>query len=132
MEAQYAHRLEKRGQLKIVYVMLDANYTTLSTPESVSGWLGLMIGESMWQRAFGDDNCDPEQAILQTTQHILAVFTAALQESETTMLNVAVQDHIMVTKAGSKTGKIGTVIDADWNGMVKVDKVILVEAIILV
>ena len=79
MEAQYAHRLEKRGQLEIVYVMLDENYTTLSSPESVSGWLGLIIGEAMWQRCFckedgqvgEDDLADTELVIRDTYYEIL-------------------------------------------------------------
>lgn len=42
-EAKYANDLFKRGKLHIVYVMMDQNYHTRSSPDSVNGWLGIMV-----------------------------------------------------------------------------------------
>jgi len=42
-EAKYANDLFKKGKLKIIYIMMDANYHTRSAPDSVNGWLGIMV-----------------------------------------------------------------------------------------
>ena len=47
-EAEYAKQKKK----KLVFIMLDPNYTTVSSPSSVSGWLGLMIGAQIWYPCF--------------------------------------------------------------------------------
>ncbi len=39
--------LEKRGLLKIIYVMMDENYTTVTNP-AVDGWLAMYIGDNIW------------------------------------------------------------------------------------
>jgi hypothetical protein len=38
----------KKQKLNIIYVMLDKNYTTVSTPNCVDGWLGIMLGDALW------------------------------------------------------------------------------------
>jgi hypothetical protein len=43
LEASYASVLSKRGQVKIVFVMMDEKYTTVSAPEYCDGWLGALI-----------------------------------------------------------------------------------------
>jgi hypothetical protein len=48
MEAKYANDRFKRGRLKLLYVMMDAQYTTRSEPECVDGWLGIMLGDALW------------------------------------------------------------------------------------
>ena len=47
-EAQYARGREKRGRVKMLYVMTDAKYTSVSEPEAVDGWLGMMVGQQLW------------------------------------------------------------------------------------
>ena len=44
MEATYACHLAKRGELRLCFVMMDENYTTVTTPHYCDGWLGLMTG----------------------------------------------------------------------------------------
>ena len=48
MEAKYANQLYKKGKLQIFYVMMQADYTTVSEPDSCDGWLGIMIGDALW------------------------------------------------------------------------------------
>jgi hypothetical protein len=48
MEAKYANDMHKRGKVKLVFAMMDQDYTTRSSPEYVDGWLGLMIGDQLW------------------------------------------------------------------------------------
>lgn len=45
MEAKYASLRAKRDFLKILFVMMNEDYTTLSIPEACDGWLGIMIGK---------------------------------------------------------------------------------------
>ena len=47
-EGKYANAFYKRGKLSIIYVMMDANYTTVSSPNYVDGWLGIMVGDNLW------------------------------------------------------------------------------------
>jgi hypothetical protein len=47
-EANYANQLRKKGKVNILYVMMQEGYTTVSEPDSVDGYLGLMIGASLW------------------------------------------------------------------------------------
>ena len=48
LEASYASVLSKRGAVKLVFVMMNANYTTVSEPEYVDGWLGILVGGALW------------------------------------------------------------------------------------
>ena len=54
---RYTNDLHKRGKLKIIFVMMDETYTTRST-ESVDGWLGIMIGDNLWQALWADKQLD--------------------------------------------------------------------------
>ena len=47
-EGSYARQQEKRGKLKIIYVMMQQQYTTVSSPECVDGWLGIMVADKLW------------------------------------------------------------------------------------
>jgi hypothetical protein len=47
-EAKYARAREGRGGLKLIYVMMDENYHTKSSPRQVDGWLGFMVGTELW------------------------------------------------------------------------------------
>jgi hypothetical protein len=51
-EATYARQFEKKGKLKIIYVMMQSDFTTVSQPDSVDGWLGIMVGNSLWCGSF--------------------------------------------------------------------------------
>jgi hypothetical protein len=42
------------GKLKVIYVMLQEEYTTVSEPESVDGYLSVMIGDLTWAPLFGE------------------------------------------------------------------------------
>eukprot|EP01034_Spumella_vulgaris_P037508 gene37508-46274_t len=48
LEAKYANQLVKKGKLRLIFLMMQNNYTTVSTPDSCDGWLGLMIGDALW------------------------------------------------------------------------------------
>ena len=47
-EATYARQFEKKGKLKMIYVMMQSDFTSVSQPDSVDGWLGAMLGNSLW------------------------------------------------------------------------------------
>jgi hypothetical protein len=47
-EAAYARQLEKKGRMKLVYIMMQEEYTTVSDPESVDGWLGVQLSDKLW------------------------------------------------------------------------------------
>lgn len=48
MEANYANQLAKKGILRTAFVMMQSDYTTVSSPHSVDGWLGFMVGDALW------------------------------------------------------------------------------------
>jgi hypothetical protein len=52
VEAKKARGLVKKGQLKMLYVMVSDDYTTLSQPEACDGWLGHMVGQDAWYALF--------------------------------------------------------------------------------
>ena len=52
LEANYAHSCAKDG-LKLIYVMCEEDYTTVSS-ERITGWLGLLIGQELWYPAWKD------------------------------------------------------------------------------
>ena len=54
MEAKYAGIRKNKGLLECVYVMMDKNYTTCSSPKSVDGWLGMRVGDSLWYPLWED------------------------------------------------------------------------------
>ena len=47
-EAEYARSLEKDKKLDMVYVMMQQDYTTVSAPDSVEGWLRMYMGSKLW------------------------------------------------------------------------------------
>jgi hypothetical protein len=47
-EGSYARQQEKKGKLKIIYVMMQEQYTTVSSPECVDGWLAIMVADKLW------------------------------------------------------------------------------------
>ncbi len=55
MEAKYANDMHKRGKVKLVFIMMEQDYTTRSSPEYVDGWLGLMIGDHLWHAMWAQD-----------------------------------------------------------------------------
>ena len=52
IEAKYSAARSKKGLLKIIYVMMDKDYTTHSSPRCIDGWLALMVGEDLWCLTF--------------------------------------------------------------------------------
>jgi GTPase SAR1 family protein/DNA-binding Lrp family transcriptional regulator len=50
-EAEYCNQKRK----PLLFVMLEENYHTLSFPEEVEGWLGLMIGTRLWYALWNID-----------------------------------------------------------------------------
>jgi len=48
MEANYANDLFKKSKLNVIFVMMEEDYHTRSTPDQVDGWLGFMVGGSLW------------------------------------------------------------------------------------
>lgn len=55
VEADYASVRAKQGKLRLVFVMLSEDYTTVSSPEHCDGWLGLIIGASVWHPLWHPD-----------------------------------------------------------------------------
>ena len=55
MEAKYANDMHKRGKVQLVFVMMEREYTTRSSPEYVDGWLGLMISDQLWHGMWAGD-----------------------------------------------------------------------------
>ena len=53
-EAEYASTLSRRGQLQILYCMMDEGYTTVSSPSFVDGWLRFLMGSSYWYGLWND------------------------------------------------------------------------------
>jgi hypothetical protein len=53
LEHTYAFNAEKKGRLKIFYVMMDPSFTSCSEPP-VDGWLGFRMGDFLWARLFDD------------------------------------------------------------------------------
>jgi hypothetical protein len=49
-EAKYAHARsnQTKDSVKLIYVMMDEQYHTRSSPRQVDGWLGFMVGTEMW------------------------------------------------------------------------------------
>ena len=47
-EAIFARQREKDKKLKIVYVMMQSDFTTVSRPEHVEGWLGFYVADNLW------------------------------------------------------------------------------------
>ena len=47
-EAKFAKQKEKAKRLKIIYVMMQSDYTTVSEPDYVEGWLAMYIGDKLW------------------------------------------------------------------------------------
>jgi hypothetical protein len=47
-EANYARSRSLSHNLKLVYVMVNEGYHTRSSPRSVDGWLGFMVGSELW------------------------------------------------------------------------------------
>lgn len=54
MEASYANQLQKKGKTKIIFVMAQQNYTTVSSPYCCDGWLGVTIGDALWYPLWDD------------------------------------------------------------------------------
>lgn len=40
--------MKKNHGLKLLYVMVDDGYTTVSKGRTVDGWLGFMVGGELW------------------------------------------------------------------------------------
>jgi hypothetical protein len=55
IEADYAKMLARRGLTKVVFLMMNEHYTTVSSPKFCDGWLGIMIGTEMWYPLWTDD-----------------------------------------------------------------------------
>jgi TIR domain len=47
-EAKYANQLCRQGLLQIIYVMMDEGYTPNSKPNRMDGWLGFIVGDSIY------------------------------------------------------------------------------------
>ena len=51
-EAKYAHQRRDKGKVKIHYVMMQREYTTVSKPDCIEGALALWIGDEIWYSLF--------------------------------------------------------------------------------
>ena len=47
-EASYAHQLKDKGKVKLIYVMVQQEFTTVSKPDCIQGPLALWIGDALW------------------------------------------------------------------------------------
>ena len=48
MEFKYSNKRFKQNKLKIIYVMMQQDYTTVSDPDCCDGYLGVAIGDALW------------------------------------------------------------------------------------
>ncbi len=48
LEAEYAFGYRQGGSLQLLFVMCEPDYTCTSKPDRVSGWLGIMVGQTLW------------------------------------------------------------------------------------
>mmetsp|Transcript_12712 Transcript_12712/g.17341 ORF Transcript_12712/g.17341 Transcript_12712/m.17341 type:complete len:618 (+) Transcript_12712:226-2079(+) len=64
-EGKYTNAMYKKGMLNIIYVMMDGDYY-----KSVDGWLGIMLGDSLWYPLWDAQN------VIQTASDIAANVTA--------------------------------------------------------
>ena len=53
-EAKYAHLRRDRGKVKVHYVMMQREYTTVSKPDCIEGELALWIGNEIWYSLFDE------------------------------------------------------------------------------
>lgn len=47
-EADYASTCAKRKEVKLLFVMMNEEYTTVSKPKHCDGWLGILVGGNFW------------------------------------------------------------------------------------
>lgn len=59
LEANYINQRASKGLLEVIYVMMEEDYTTVSEPEAVDGYLGLMIGGSLWYPLWDEQQITP-------------------------------------------------------------------------
>jgi len=64
-EGKYTNAMYKKGMLNIIYVMMDGDYY-----KSVDGWLGIMLGDSLWYPLWD------AQQIIQTASEIVTNISA--------------------------------------------------------
>ena len=57
-EAQYCKVWKTNHGLEMMYVMMDAEYTTVSKPYGVDGWLGFLVGTELWYPLWAPDKVD--------------------------------------------------------------------------
>jgi hypothetical protein len=57
-EANYARSRSLSHNLKLVYVMVNEGYHTRSSPRSVDGWLGFMVGSELWYSLWHSNQVD--------------------------------------------------------------------------
>jgi hypothetical protein len=48
LEAKYAYDLAEKKKLQMHFVMMESDYTNVSIPDCCDGWLGYMLGDSIW------------------------------------------------------------------------------------
>jgi hypothetical protein len=65
-EASYAHSRSLSHNLKLVYVMVDEGYHTKSSPRSVDGWLGFMVGSALLYSLWHSNQVDSTAKALES------------------------------------------------------------------
>ena len=88
-EAKFARALEKDKKLTIIYVMMQSDFTTVSQPESVEGWLRLYLGDKLWYPLWDKGQVEStgdaiagiigDHAKVQTTSPVLSIPWNSLQ-----------------------------------------------------
>ena len=110
-EAKFARALEKDKKLTIIYVMMQSDFTTVSQPERVEGWLRLYLGDNLWYSLWDKSQVEStgdaiagvigDHAKVQTTSPVLSIPWISLQ------FNSAADDLI-------GQGAFGRVYKAIW------------------
>jgi DNA-directed RNA polymerase subunit F len=86
IEASYASVLARRHQrLKILFVMMDDEYTTVSRPAYCDGWLASMIGHSVWFPLFSEEMLSSTAVSLANNFSNTVHLILREQDSNTTM-----------------------------------------------
>jgi hypothetical protein len=65
-EANYARSRSLSHNLKLVYVMVNEGYHTRSSPRSVDGWLGFMVGSELWYSLWHSNQVDSTAKALES------------------------------------------------------------------
>ena len=99
MEAKYANDMHKRGKVQLVFVMMEREYTTRSSPEYVDGWLGLMISDQLWHGMWAGDQVAAVAAAIHAAVAPGSLAVASAAVTSTAAVFAAAQPRLVAAPA---------------------------------